>query len=233
MLANISLEVAFLAGLVSFLSPCMIAIVPGFLAYLAGASLKEADQKRKEIFINSIFFVLGFALVFAILGVLLNTLLSNIAYDVQVWLARVGGVIIIAFGLYLMKLIKIGWLEKEHKFKVPILANRYATSFLFGMSLAAGWTPCVGVALGAILGLAATEPASAFILLMTYSLGLGLPFLLVGLFASQVHGVILKYARYLEWVNIIFGLVLVGIGTLVFMQNLQILADTELIQSMF
>jgi len=103
---------AFLGGLISFLAPCVLPIIPGFLAYLAGASTTDTGSKRKEIFINSIFFVLGFSIVFALLGVLLNTLLEGIAYDVQTWLSRIGGVMIIFFGLYLVGLIKISFLEK-------------------------------------------------------------------------------------------------------------------------
>src|SRR3989338_8061889 len=157
---------AFLGGLISFLAPCVLPIIPGFLAYLAGSSTAEAGSKRKEIFINGVFFVLGFGIVFALLGVLLNTLLENIAYDVQTWLSRIGGVMIIFFGLYLVRLIRIPFLEREYKFGVKIkLKSRYITSFLFGLAFAAGWTPCVGPALGVILGLAATAPGSAFVLL--------------------------------------------------------------------
>src|SRR3990167_4132655 len=126
---------AFLGGLVSFLAPCVLPIIPGFLAYLAGASTTDTGPKRKEIFINSIFFVLGFSFVFALLGVLLNTLLEKIAYDVQTWLSRIGGVMIIFFGLYLVGLIKISFFEREHKLKIKTgfsgAGSRYLTSFLF------------------------------------------------------------------------------------------------------
>src|SRR3989344_9549358 len=127
---------AFLGGLVSFLAPCVLPIIPGFLAYLAGASTSDIGSKRKEIFFNSIFFVLGFGIVFALLGVLLNTLLENIAYDVQTWLSRIGGAMIIFFGLYLAGLIKIPFLEKEYKFGAKTkFKSRYATSFLFGFGI--------------------------------------------------------------------------------------------------
>ena len=119
---------AFLGGLISFLAPCVLPIIPGFLAYLAGASTTEVGSKRKDIFVNSVFFVLGFSSVFALLGVLLNTLLEGIAYDVQTWLSRIGGVMIIFFGLYLVGLIKIPFLEKEYKFGVKTkFKSRYAT----------------------------------------------------------------------------------------------------------
>ena len=224
---GISIAIAFGAGLVSFLAPCVLPIIPGFLAYLAGASLSESQSKRKEIFLNSLFFVLGFSVIFAVLGVLLNTLLESIAYDVQIWLSRVGGAIIIFFGLYLTGLIHIHFFEREHKFKVGTFKSRYLTSFAFGAAFAAGWTPCVGAALGAILGLAASQPGLAFTLLLTYALGLGVPFLIVGLFASQASNFINRYANVFKYINIIFGIILIGLGILMFTQTLSRIANFE------
>jgi cytochrome c-type biogenesis protein len=221
---------AFLGGLVSFLAPCVLPIIPGFLAYLAGASTTDAGSKRKDVFINSIFFVLGFGIVFAALGVLLNTLLENIAYDVQTWLSRIGGAMIIFFGLYLVGLIKIPFLEREYKMSVHTkFKSRYATSFLFGLAFAVGWTPCVGPALGVILGLAATQPGSAFILLLTYALGLGIPFLVVGAFTGQAAEFINRHAVGLKRLNIIFGVILLALGILIFTQKLALIANFELL----
>lgn len=227
---ELTLSIAFFAGLVSFLSPCVLPIIPGFLAYLAGSSLSDAARHRREIFVNSVFFVLGFSLVFATLGVLLNTVLERIAYDAQAWLARIGGAIIIFFGLYLVGLVKIPFLEREYKPRVNVtLKSRYATSFLFGLAFAAGWTPCVGAVLGGILGLAALEPGSAFTLLFAYSLGLGLPFLGVGLFASRASGFINRYAKYARYVNIAFGIILIALGILAFTQELNRIANLEIL----
>lgn len=227
---EVTIVVAFIAGLVSFLSPCVLPIIPGFLAYLAGASLSESASKRKEIFLNSLFFVLGFSVIFALLGVLLNTILEAVAYDVQVWLARIGGAIIIFFGLYLTGLIKLPFLEQEHKFRLTkTFKSKYLTSFMFGFAFAAGWTPCVGAVLGGILGLAATAPGSAFTLLFSYSLGLGIPFLVVGLFASQSSHLISRYAPVLKYVNIVFGIILIALGVLAFTQNLSRIANLEIL----
>ena len=227
---DVSIFVAFFAGIVSFLAPCVLPIIPGFLAYLAGSTTEDGNGNRKEIFINSVFFVLGFSLIFAILGVVLNTVLEAIAYDVQQWLSRIGGVIIIFFGLYLTGLIKIGFLEKEHKIKVTKkFKSRYATSFVFGSAFAAGWTPCVGAALGAILGLAATQPGSAFGLLMAYAIGLGIPFLLVGLFATQASVFINKYSSSIKYFNAIFGVILIILGVLIYTNNLARIANFELL----
>ncbi len=224
---------AFLGGLISFLAPCVLPIIPGFLAYLAGSSTTETSPKRKEIFINSVFFVLGFGVVFALLGVLLNTLLENIAYDVQTWLSRIGGVMIIFFGLYLVGLIKIPFLEKEYKFGVKTKFKfRYATSFLFGLAFAAGWTPCVGPALGVILGLAATAPGSAFLLLLTYALGLGIPFLIVGAFTAQATEFINRHAVGLKYLNIVFGVILLALGVLIFTQKLALIANFDFLNKL-
>lgn len=229
-MAEVTLAIAFVAGLVSFLSPCVLPIIPGFLAYLSGTSVQEARAKRGDIFLNSLFFVLGFSAIFAVLGVLLNSLLESVAFEVQVWLSRVGGIIIIFFGLYLVKLIKIPFLDREHKIAVTVkFKSKYLTSFLFGSAFAVGWTPCVGAALGAILGLAATQPGAAFNLLFAYSLGLGIPFLAVGLFTAQASNVINRYARILNYVNIGFGVILIALGVLVFTQNLNLIANFELL----
>ena len=227
-MVEITLVVAFIAGIVSFLSPCILPIIPGFLSYLAGATASESKTKRKEIFFNSLFFVLGFSAVFALLGVLLNTILEAVAYDVQVWLARIGGSLIIFFGIFLIGLIKVPFLEREHKFNVKTkFKSKYITSFVFGSAFAAGWTPCVGAVLGSILGLATTAPTLAFYLLLSYSIGLGLPFLVTGLFASQASDIINHYSNALRYAKIIFGMVLVILGILAFTQNLNIIASFE------
>lgn len=224
---DLSLTVAFLGGLVSFLSPCVFPLVPGYLAYLAGTSVGGAEMpSRWRTFISSVFFVLGFSFVFALLGVLLNTLLEAVAYDVQLWLSRIGGVIIIFFGLYLTGLIRIAYLEREHKLHLTKrFGSTYVTSFVFGAAFAAGWTPCVGAALGAILGLAANAPGQAFILLMSYALGLALPFLVVGAFAARAQGFMNHVAPYLKYVNILFGFILIALGVLVFTQQLNLIAN--------
>ncbi len=229
-MVHITVWVAFVAGLVSFLAPCVLPIIPGFLAYLAGSSLEEAEGKRREIFLNSVFFVLGFSLVFALLGVLLNSLLLSFAYSVQIWLSRIGGVLVIVFGLYLTGLLKIEFLERPHTFKVKTgLHSRYVTSFLFGLSFAAGWTPCVGAALGAILGLATSAPGSAFILLLSYALGIGLPFLVIGFFAGQASRFIERYEKTFVYINKLFGILLIVLGILIFTQNLSRIANFELL----
>lgn len=232
--SDITIWVALLAGMISFLSPCIFPLMPGFIAYLAGTSIDEAKNKRLEVFLNALFFVLGFSIVFALLGVLLNTLLSAFAYDAQLWLARIGGVIIIFFGLYLTGLIKIKFLEADHKIEVKKkFKSKYLTSFLFGFAFAVGWSPCVGVILGAILGLAATDPSGAFTLLLAYSVGLGLPFLLIGLFTAQASTFLHKFTKTFAVFRVIFGIILIALGILAFSQKLTEFANLEFLINTF
>jgi len=254
---GISIWIAFAAGVVSFLSPCVLPIIPGFLAYLSGSTVargasttnssnaasdgannKPVPAKRLELFLNALFFVIGFSIVFAVLGVLLNSILRGIAYSVQTWLAWIGGAVVIFFGIYLMGFFHIAFLERPHEIGGAALKSgarkfnsRYLTSLAFGMAFAAGWTPCVGAALAAILGLAVSAPGTAFSLLLAYSLGLGLPFLIVGLFASAAANLINRYAGIVRYINIAFGVILVTLGVLVFTQNLPLIANWSLLNS--
>lgn len=183
-------------------------------------------KKQWTIFINSVFFVLGFSIIFSLVGVLLQSVLSNVSYTVQKWLGYVGGTVIIFFGLYLIGLIKIPFLEQEHKLKVKRkFKYSYITSFVFGSAFAIGWTPCVGAILGAILTLAVTSPTSAFPLMVTYSLGLGIPFLLVGLFTDRASGFIQRAGPKLKYVNYVFGGILILLGILVFTNQLVRIAN--------
>jgi cytochrome c-type biogenesis protein len=230
MTSNITLITSFFAGLISFLSPCVLPIVPGFLAYLAGSSLSEAGNRRRDIVVNTLFFIFGFSLVFAALGILLNTILLSVSFSVQAWLSRIGGIFIIFFGLYLTGVISIPFLEREYKMSVNArFSSRFFSSFVFGAAFAAGWTPCVGPVLGAILGLAAAAPGSAFWLLMSYSLGLSLPFLLVGFFAVGASSFIQRFISVVRYINITFGIVLIFLGILVFTQNLSLIANFDLL----
>ena len=230
MASGLSLTIAFVAGLVSFLSPCVLPILPGFLAYLAGDVGQGEKPSRLATFMSSVFFVLGFSSMFALLGVLLNTLLSSVASDAQTWLARIGGVIVIFFGLYLTGLIRVKFLERPHSMRVTWkLSSRQLTAFLFGAAFAAGWTPCVGAALGAILGLAAVQPGAAFALLMTYALGLGVPFLLLGAFAGSAAGFLARFAKATDIITKLFGAILIILGVLIFTEELSLLANFSLV----
>ena len=224
-MVELSVIVAFVAGIVSFLSPCVLPIIPGFLAYLSGTSAAD-ESARLKIFLNSVAFVVGFSLIFALLGVLLNSALERVSYSVQTWLSRIGGIIIILFAFYILGLIKLPFLEREHKLKVKKkFSITYLTSFVFGAAFAVGWTPCVGAILGSILALAITKPGLSFVLLISYALGLGIPFLLVGLFTTQAIKLISKSSTFLKYFNIVVGILLLILGILVFTNKLNIVSN--------
>lgn len=222
------LGTAFVAGVVSFLAPCVLPIIPGFLAYLAGSTAPDSATRRRDIFVNSIFFVLGFSVVFALLGILLQTALAGVGFEVQAWLSRIAGAVIIFFGIYLLGLVRVPFLERDYKMAVKTkFKSHYLTSFVFGVAFAVGWTPCAGAVLGSILGLAASAPVSAFFLLLSYALGLGLPFLIVGLFTAQAAKWIEKFGGAFTVINRAFGVVLIALGILVFTQNLSLVGNFD------
>lgn len=223
-MADPTLVVAFFAGLISFVSPCVLPLVPAFLAYLSGTSVAGKGERLK-IFLNSVAYVLGFSVVFALLGVLLQTVLERVAYDVQLWLSRLGGIVIILFALYILGLIKLSFLSREHTLSKKKFSVTYVTSFVFGAAFAVGWTPCVSAILGSVLALAIAKPGIGFALLMTYALGLGMPFLLVGLFTQQAMRLIQRSGTFLKYFNIVVGILLLILGVLVFTNNLNLVAN--------
>lgn len=246
--------VSALAGAGSFFSPCILPILPAFISYLSGTTLNEiknntsnntnanatsptlggqalAVQKktRLNIFLNTVYFVLGFSLVFAVLGVVLNSVLVNTGVGFQSFLTTAGGIIIIGFGLYLIFSTRIRRLNFEKRMtSLPKFKTSYITSFVFGAAFAAGWTPCVGPILGSTLTLAATQPGAAYNALLAYSLGLGVPFLVTGAFFSQATGVIRKMVKHLKYFNLAMGSLLIILGILVFTNNLSLLGNFPL-----
>lgn len=220
MAGEVSIAVALTAGLISFLSPCVLPLVPGILSYLAGESATRTPS-RKETVYASIWFVTGFVMVFALLGIALNTILAHIAYGAHVWLSRLGGGVLIIFGVHLTGVVRMRFLERSHVVHIPTgITSRHLMAFLFGAAFAIGWTPCAGAALGAILGLAAHTPELSFILLLAYATGLALPFLAVGFFAVDIQRSLIKATRYTRVLPILFGLLLVIIGILIATQTL-------------
>lgn len=226
-MVSITLIGAFVAGIISFFSPCVLPLIPGFMTHISSVGLKVGEvPSRLRIFLNTVAYVLGFAIVFATLGVLLNTALSSISYSVQLWLSRIGGLVIIFFGLFSMGLLKIPMLYGVHKLFTPKkTSSSYLSSFIFGAAFAVGWTPCVGALLGAILTLAISQPGIALSLLLVYSAGLGLPFLVLGLFLSQATAVIKKMGPSLERIQQVAGALLVLIGILMFTQTLPLIVS--------
>lgn len=185
-------------------------------------------ERSWTIFLSSVFFVLGFSVIFSIVGILLQTVLSHATYSVQTWLGRIGGIIIILFGLFLLKLIQPAFLMRDHTIAVKKkFGSYYLTSFVFGAAFAVGWTPCVSAALGAILALASIHAGSAFLLLMAYTLGVGIPFLLVGLFTDRAQRLIEKSGKWMVYLEYVFGVLLIVIGVLILTSELSQIANFQ------
>jgi cytochrome c-type biogenesis protein len=213
------------------LSPCILPLIPAYLTFLAKTSFSEVSknekESRKEVFLASLCFVIGFSFVFSILGVLLQSTLSSVAYDLRTYLSYLGGVIIILFGLLLTGILEFPALSKEYKFHVKSIDNRYLSSLIFGAAFAVGWSPCVGAVLGSILTLAVTSPQNAFPLMLSYSLGLGIPFLIAGAFLAQFNSFMKFVSPYIKTINLVFGIVLIILGILVFTGTLSSVANLD------
>jgi cytochrome c-type biogenesis protein len=195
--------------------------------------LQTKTPRDWSIFLSSVFFVLGFSIVFSLVGVLLQTALSHASIEVKEWLGWVGGGIIILFGLFLLGLFRPAFLMRDHKLAVrKKFGSYYLTSFIFGAAFAVGWTPCVSAALGAILALATTQAGSAFLLLFAYTLGIGIPFLLVGLFTNQAQALIERAGAWLKYFEYFFGTLLIIIGIFIFTGELSKVANFELLASL-
>ena len=240
-MAEISLAVAALAGLGSFVAPCILPMIPAFLAYISGTTLSELNQKdgtktvsvnRANIILNSIFFVLGFSVVFSTIGVIINSTLSSASWEIVDELNQIGGIIIVGFGIFLLLSMKINKLNLEKKFFPKRSKASYPMSFVFGLAFAAGRTPCVGPILGSILTLAATTPSVAFNLLLVYSLGLGIPFILIGVFYSRANKIIRSMSKHLKYYNIILGGFIIALGILVFTNQLAYIANFPLLNEL-
>jgi cytochrome c-type biogenesis protein len=228
--AEPTLVLAAFAGLASFLSPCMLPVIPAFLAQLVGTSLDLSDLDRRDILLGTILFVTGFSAVFATLGVALSAVLADVATEVLTWLSRLAGAVVIILGLHLTGLLRLPILDGQYPAHPGGgLKPGHLASLLFGASFAVAWTPCVGPILGSTLALATTRPASAFPLLLAYAAGLGAPFLLVGLFPARAFSFLKQHRRAAARVHVAFGVVLIGMGVLVFTNELNLLANFPLL----
>ena len=232
-----TIMVALLAGLASFIAPCILPMIPAFLAYISGTTLSEIKNQQKSnvqinkinIVINTIFFVLGFSIVFSTLGVLINSVLLENVNQFTESLNTVAGIIIIVFGIFLILSTKINSLNKEKKFHIKNFKSSYPMSFVFGLAFAIGWTPCVGPILGTILTLAATTPSISFSLLLAYSIGLGIPFILMGVFFSKSTKIISSMTKHLKYYNIVLGGLIILLGILIFTNQLAYIANFPLL----
>jgi len=222
---NVSFLIAFIAGIATFLSPCLLPLIPAYISYLTGLSFTEASsaamsaQKRKEIrsvtLAHALSFVLGFSIVFILLGTS-ATILGNMLIKYRPVVQKIGGVLIIFFAFVIMGIIKIPFLEKEKKISLKKSSVSLLGSVLVGITFAIAWTPCVGPILGSILVYASNIESvkKGVILLIAFSMGLGIPFILSALAINSFFIYIKRFQKYLKRISIVSGIILMIFGVL-------------------
>ena len=220
---NISLLAAFTAGIISFVSPCVLPLIPGYLSFISGVSLEEMrggerkSEALKKVSLNTLFFVLGFSFVFVAMGAS-ATFVGEFLLSKLSLFNKIAGVIIILLGLHIIGVFKISFLNYEKRFHTKSKPLSPLGSFVVGLAFAFGWTPCIGPILGGILALAANQDTmgKGIMLLSSYSLGLGIPFLVTAVSFNTFLGVFGRVKRHFRTIEIISGLFLVTIGFLIF-----------------
>ncbi|MBL8049715.1 MAG: sulfite exporter TauE/SafE family protein [Anaerolineales bacterium] len=218
-ISQITVWLAFLAGLASFLSPCVFSLVPAYVGYLGGRAAGAGTQPNRWLtFSHGLAFVLGFSLVFVLLGVAAS-FAGGLLYDLRYWLAKIGGIVVIIFGLHMIGVFHIPFLAYDTRVQqAPDPKLGYLSSAMMGVFFSAGWSPCVGPVLGAILTLAINggSVSQGATLLSFYSAGLAIPFLIAALGVGWVTATLKKYNKVMRYVEIAMGIILVIIGILLF-----------------
>ncbi|HVN55356.1 MAG TPA: cytochrome c biogenesis protein CcdA [Anaerolineaceae bacterium] len=219
---NVTVGLAFLAGMASFLSPCVFSLVPAYIGYLSGRSLAAQDQygqnrsERWATVSHGLAFVIGFSVIFVLLGVAVSAL-GGFLYNFRTWLARIGGLVVIVFGLHMTGIIRIPFLEYDLRPQSKIDSNRsYFSSAMMGVFFSAGWSPCVGPVLGSILTLAMNggSISEGIKLLSAYSAGLAIPFLVAAFGIGWVTAVLRNYRKAMRYVEVAMGVLLVVVGAM-------------------
>lgn len=217
---TVTLPLAFAAGLLSFLSPCVLPLIPTYLTYLAGHTLEQlADQKsgRARLMANAFLFVLGFSTIFVAFGAGASTL-GRFLLENQRLVAKLAGVVVMVLGLNTAGVINLAFLSREARVDIKPRAAGLGSSFLLGLAFSAGWTPCIGPILASILVLASTQTtvAQGVVLLGAYSAGLAVPFLAAALVLSRSPGLVRRLYRYLPAIKIVSGWLLVAVGAMIY-----------------
>ncbi len=229
-LTEIGIGLAFLAGLASFFSPCVFALVPAYIGYLGGRSAASARDGKSHpwvTFSHGVAFVLGFSVVFISLGVA-TSILGGMLYDMRLWLARIGGAVVIVFGLHMTGLIRIPLFEYDLRPQSTLHRQRgFVASFLMGIFFSAGWSPCVGPILGAILMVALNEGSisQGILLLTVYSAGLAIPFLVASIQIGLVTTALKKYGKFMRFVEVGMGILLIIVGILLMIGRFERIAQ--------
>jgi len=232
---NVSLLAAFAGGILSFISPCVLPLVPGYLSFVSGLSLEQmrgtgeaaaVGSRRRRIFTSSLAFVLGFSLVFIALGASASAIGQLVSGQLR-FLGRIAGLVIIVFGLHTMGLLKISWLYRDTRVQSQNKPAGPLGAMLVGIAFAFGWTPCIGPILAGILAIAGAQETvgQGVRLLAVYSLGLGVPFLITALAVDRFFSAFARIRRYYRAVEIVSGALLVAIGALIFTNRFTLIAQ--------
>lgn len=226
-MATVSFVVAFLAGLLSFLSPCILPLVPAYLSYLTGNAVNDlaTGELKQALMFKALGFVFGFSIVFIIMGASASKL-GQIFTDYRDLLQKIGGFLIIIMGIHLSGIFEIKWLYREKRLLKISEKNRGLGSVFVGMAFATGWTPCIGPVLAAILVYAGSleTVSSGIILLTSYSLGMAIPFLITALAIGKFTSYFRKFSKYLKLISLLSGMLLIITGILIFSDKLAFLA---------
>jgi cytochrome c-type biogenesis protein len=226
---NVTIGLAFLAGLASFLSPCVLSLVPAYIGYLGGraAGGESSDSRRWVTFTHGVAFVLGFSLVFIVFNILASAL-GLLLYDVRTWLAKIGGIVIIIFGLHMIGVFRIPLLEYD--IRVHSQMDRrwgYVSSVFMGIFFSAGWSPCIGPVLGWIMTFSVNGGSilKGTTLGVAYSTGLAIPFLAAALGIGWVSILLRRYSKVMRVVEIVMGVLLIVVGILLFLGSFNVMAS--------
>lgn len=217
--------VAFTAGLLSFLSPCVLPLIPSYVGFLTGMTVEEAERRRWTALLHGLWFVGGFTLVFVLLGAAASAV-GSLLREYQVWMGRIGGVLMILFGLYLLGVLRPRFLIREWRVQLSRKPLGYFGSGVVGFTFGAAWTPCIGPILGGILTLAAAQSSvgQGTFLLFVYALGLAIPFLLTALALDRFLVWFQRFRRYIVWVERGAGALLIVLGLLLITDRFTLLA---------
>lgn len=226
---DVTVGLAFVAGLASFLSPCVLSLVPVYIGYLSGraAGGESANQNRWITFSHGLAFVLGFSVVFVFFNIIAG-LFGGLFFNLRTWLAKIGGIVVIIFGLHMIGVFRIPFLEYDSRIHPQVNPRwGYISSFLMGIFFSAGWSPCVGPILGAIMTFAINGGSIMIgtMLGAVYSFGLGIPFLLAALGIGWVTTLLRKYAIIMRIVEVVMGVILIIAGVFLFLGSFSVLAS--------
>lgn len=219
----VNIPIAFWAGLISFFSPCVLPLIPAYLVYITGASDDTENKSRKLIVTRTLGFVIGFSIIFILLGVAATFVGSFLNANLTIF-KRISGVIIIIFGLYMLNIIDLKFLNNSIKLKAPKIKG-FFSALLMGMAFSIGWTPCVGVVLGSILLLAASQNTitQGIIMLTSYSIGLAVPFIIASLILDKFEKNIEKIEKSSVYISKIGGVIMIILGILVALDKLSVI----------